>query len=109
MDDKSKKHPSYEQYTVALVCAMSFEMSAVRYMLDEEHSRLPMKDGDSNIYVLGKFSGHNIVVACLPGTQGKGAAAVVATNMQRTFPAIQWRLLVGIGGGVPSDKNDIRL
>ncbi|KAG2002841.1 hypothetical protein GB937_009492 [Aspergillus fischeri] len=29
--------------------------------------------------------------------------------MQRTFPSIKWRLLVGIGGGVPSPKHDIRV
>jgi nucleoside phosphorylase len=68
-----------------------------------------MKNGDLNGYVLGKLSGHNVVIACLPGTQGKGTAAIVTTNLQRTFPSIQWRLLVGIGGGVPGDENDIRL
>jgi ankyrin repeat protein/nucleoside phosphorylase len=100
---------TYSDYTVAVVCAMGFEMSAVRYMLDDEHSRLPTKQGDLNLYVLGELSGHNVVIACLPGTQGKGAAAIVANNMQRTFPSIKWRLLVGIGGGVPSPAHDIRL
>jgi nucleoside phosphorylase len=100
---------TYNDYTVAMVCAMGFEMSAVRYMLDDEHPRLPTKQGDLNLYVLGELSGHNVVIACLPGTQGKGAAAIVANNMQRTFPSIKWRLLVGIGGGVPSPAHDIRL
>jgi nucleoside phosphorylase len=99
----------YEEYTVAVICAIDFEMSAVRYMLDREHPRLPTKQGDSNMYVLGGLSGHNVVLACLPGNQGKGAAATVATNMARTFPSIRWRFFVGIGGGVPSDKHDIRL
>ncbi|EFY86233.1 hypothetical protein J3459_018226 [Metarhizium acridum] len=84
-------------------------MSAVRFMLDREHPRLPPKQGDSNLYVLGELSGHNVVLACLPGIQGKGAAATVATNLARTFPSVQWRFLVGIGGHVPSDKHDIRL
>ncbi|KAK8139369.1 hypothetical protein PG984_002749 [Apiospora sp. TS-2023a] len=101
--------PTYEDYTVAIVCAMDLEMNAVRYMLDEEHQRLPIRDGDRSLYILGKLHGHNTALACLPGNQGKGAAAVVATNMARTFPSIKWRLLVGIGGGVPSDKHDIRL
>jgi nucleoside phosphorylase len=100
---------TYNDYTVAVVCAMGFEMRAVRYMLDDEHPRLPTKQGDSNLYVLGEISGHNVVIAYLPGTQGKGAAAIVANNMQRTFPSIKWRLLVGIGGGVPSPIHDIRL
>lgn len=99
----------HEAYTVAVVCAIGYEMSAVRYMLDKEHPRLPTKDGDSNVYVLGELCGHNVALACLPGNQGKGAAAIVATNMARTFPNIKWRFLVGIGGGVPSRKHDIRL
>ncbi|KAH7231101.1 nucleoside phosphorylase domain-containing protein [Fusarium tricinctum] len=96
-------------YTIAIICALGFEMSAVRYMLDREHPRLPMKEGDPNLYVLGELSGHNVVLATFPGNQGKGAAATVATNINRTFPTIKWRLLVGIGGGVPSDRHDIRL
>ncbi|TLS22163.1 uncharacterized protein PpBr36_09789 [Pyricularia pennisetigena] len=99
-----------QDYTVAVICAIGFEMSAVRYMLDKEHPRLPRKDeGDSNMYTLGELSGHNVVLACLPGIQGKGAAAVVATNMARSFPSIKWRFLVGIGGGVPSSKHEIHL
>ncbi|EHK21163.1 uncharacterized protein TRIVIDRAFT_153134 [Trichoderma virens Gv29-8] len=109
MKPKFSGRKTHNAYTVAVVCAMSFEMSAVRFMLDQEHHRLPAKPGDSNMYTLGDLHGHNVVLACLPGQQGKGAAATVATNMSRTFPSIKWRFLVGIGGGVPSDKNDIRL
>ncbi|KAI0518056.1 nucleoside phosphorylase domain-containing protein [Xylaria bambusicola] len=96
-------------YTVGILCAMDLERNAVRYMLDEEHRRLPSQPGDSNSYTLGELHGHNVVLACLPSQQGKGAAATVATNMSRSFPSIKWRLFVGIGGGVPSDKHDIRL
>jgi nucleoside phosphorylase len=109
MEDKVNGKMSYEDYAVAIVCAMSFEMSAVRYMLDREHPRLQRKEGDANTYVLGELYGHNIVLACLPGNQGKGSAATVATNLARTFPAIALRFLVGIGGGVPSENHDIRL
>ncbi|KAL8377080.1 hypothetical protein RB595_007970 [Gaeumannomyces hyphopodioides] len=94
---------NYDEYTVG------FEMSAVRYMLDHEHPRPPGQQGDPNRYVLGELSGHNVAVACLPGIQGKGAAAIVANNMARTFPYLNLRLLVGIGGGAPSAKHDIRL
>ncbi|KAI8205549.1 Pfs, NB-ARC and Ankyrin domain protein [Colletotrichum sp. SAR 10_86] len=100
---------TYENYTVAIVSAIEFEMSAVRYMLDREHADLPTKEGDSNTYILGELQGHNVVLACLPGIQGKGAAATVATNVARSFPSIKWRFFVGIGGGVPSRKHDIRL
>lgn len=108
MPDGHGNPKRYEEYTVAVICAIDFEMSAVRYMLDREHGRVRPR-GDLNMYVLGELSGHDVVLACLPGNQGKGAAAIVATNVARTFPSIKWRFLVGIGGGVPSDKHDIRL
>ncbi|KAM6513564.1 hypothetical protein FALCPG4_015957 [Fusarium falciforme] len=109
MDLKNQHTRTYDDYSVAVVCAMAFEMSALRYMLDQEHPRLRTKEGDPNMYTLGELHGHNVVLASLPGTQGKGSAATVATNLARTFPCIKWRFLVGIGGGVPTKKHDIRL
>ncbi|KAI0864878.1 nucleoside phosphorylase domain-containing protein [Xylaria cubensis] len=106
--DRARNEMMYEAYTVAIVCAIEFEMSAVRYMLDEEHQRLPNKPGDPNRYILGRLSGHDTVVAWLPWLQGKSAAAMVAANLDRTFPSIKWRFLTGIGGGVPKTQ-DIRL
>ncbi|KAI1288836.1 nucleoside phosphorylase domain-containing protein [Xylaria venustula] len=106
--DQTRDKKNYEAYTVAVVCAIEFEMSAVRYMLDEEHQRLPSQPGDPNRYILGQLSGHDTVLAWLPGVQGKSAAATVAVNLDRTFPSIRWRFLTGIGGGVP-EYNDVRL
>ncbi|KAI0903765.1 nucleoside phosphorylase domain-containing protein [Ustulina deusta] len=100
---------THDDYTVAILCALGLEKNAVRYMLDEEHQRLQTQPGDPNSYTLGELHGHNVVLACLPSQQGKGAAATVATNMSRSFPSVKWRLFVGIGGGVPSAKHDIRL
>ncbi|KAJ9654754.1 hypothetical protein H2198_006272 [Neophaeococcomyces mojaviensis] len=100
----------HSDYAVAIICPLEVEMSAVRYMLDDEHARLPSQEGDPNRYIFGEMGGHNVVIGFLPyGSQGIGAAATVATDMRRTFPAIKLRLLVGIGGGVPSRTNDIRL
>ena len=105
-----RRRLNHSAYTVALVCPLEVEMSAARYMLDEEHERLPKDKHDTNSYVLGKLSGHNVVIASLPeGSQGTVSAATVAIHLARTFPSIELRLLVGIGGGVPSEKNDIRL
>ncbi|KAI1178514.1 nucleoside phosphorylase domain-containing protein [Nemania sp. FL0916] len=100
---------THDDYTVGILCALDFEADAVRYMMDAEHVSLRMQPGDSNMYTLGELRGHNAVLACMPYQQGKGSAATVATDMSRSFPSIKWRLFVGIGGGVPSDDNDIRL
>ncbi|GLB21635.1 hypothetical protein AtubIFM61612_002183 [Aspergillus tubingensis] len=99
-----------EAYTVALICPLEVELSAARYMLDEEHGMLLGNRKDPNIYILGSLSGHNVVLAALPkGSQGTASAAAVAIHLIRTFSAIKLRLLVGIGGGIPSLANDIRL
>ncbi|KAJ5672083.1 hypothetical protein N7507_001210 [Penicillium longicatenatum] len=99
----------YDQYTVAWICALPIEMAAARAMLDEIHECLFGHPDDTNNYTLGSIKRHNIVIACLPISQyGTNNAAIVATNIKRTFPGIRGALMVGIGGGVPS-KRDIRL
>ncbi|KAK6855664.1 hypothetical protein PG995_007815 [Apiospora arundinis] len=61
---------------------------------------LPKPPSDSNAYTLGSIGGHNIAIACLPkGKIGTSSAAVVASQIVSTFPAIRFGLLVGIGGG----------
>lgn len=72
-------------------------------MLDEEHPVLPAADPkDTNAYCFGRIKDHNVVIACLPAEQtGKVSAATVTKDMIRSFPAIRFGLMVGIGGGAP--------
>jgi nucleoside phosphorylase len=51
------------------------------------------------------------VVTCLPAgvSIGTAATAGAVSQMRSTFPDIRFSLTVGIGGGAPSGKNDIRL
>src|SRR5467141_905498 len=101
---------THEDYTVAWICALPLEAAAAKAVLDKTHLQLSQPTGDDNAYTLGEISGHNIVIACLPsGVYGIASAATVAANIQTTFPAIRFGLMVGIGGGVPSTSNDIRL
>ncbi|KAN0087046.1 hypothetical protein V8E54_000734 [Elaphomyces granulatus] len=101
---------THEDYTVAWICALPLETAAAKAMLDKTHLQLPQSATDDNAYMLGEISGHNIVIACLPsGVYGTISAATVAANMRNTFPSIRFGLMVGIGGGVPSTNNDIRL
>ncbi|KAJ0425969.1 hypothetical protein BJY00DRAFT_324414 [Aspergillus carlsbadensis] len=104
---------SINSYTVGIVCALPLELFAVRALFDVTHAD---KDGivtpsdDSNHYALGEIGKHKVVAACLPdGQYGTNSAADVITNMKRTFTSVKFALLVGIGGGVPSSANDIRL
>jgi nucleoside phosphorylase len=100
----------HEDYTIGWISALPEEMAAASGMLDVEHLDLHHQN-DSNQYTLGKMGDHNIVLACLPnGVYGTTSAAVVAKEMQRTFPSIKIGLMVGIGGGVPKlPECDIRL
>ena len=100
---------SRNDYIVGWVCALHIEMAAAKAMLDDIHDSLPKDPNDSNVYILGSIGKHDIAIACLP-TDGYGTnnAAIVASNMSRSFPSIRVRYLVGIGGGVPG-KVDIRL
>lgn len=87
---------------------MSKEQTAATGMLDELHDDLPNPPKDPNAYTLGSIGEHNIVIACLPeGKYGTNAAATAATWMASTFPSVRFGLMVGIGGGNPS--NNIRL
>jgi nucleoside phosphorylase len=103
---------SPEDYTVGWICAIEAEYLAAQLCLDETHPSLICRPSpnDTNTYVLGKISDHNVVIACLPnGSYGTSSATNVATNMLRSFPNVRIGLMVGIGGGAPTLDNDIRL
>lgn len=109
MTTEAKKF-RHEYYSVAWVCALPVEMAMAKAMLDERHPDLPTTLRDSNSYILGRIHVHNVVSACLPsGIYGTNSAATVANQMLSTFGSIRFGLMVGIGGGVPSQAVDIRL
>jgi nucleoside phosphorylase len=84
---------------------------AARAFLDEEHGRPEVVDThDHNDYTLGRIGRHLVVIAGLPqGQYGLCSATSVAKSMLQSFPNIRIGLMVGIGGGAPSAKHDIRL
>jgi nucleoside phosphorylase len=99
-----------DDYTVGWVCALPVELAAAQEMLDEEHDTTPSSLHDTNIYTCGRVGEHNVVIACLPeGQTGTNSAAAVAMQMKMAFPSTRFGLMVGIGGGVPSEEADIRL
>ncbi|KAL9473905.1 hypothetical protein ACSS6W_008285 [Trichoderma asperelloides] len=98
-------------YTVGWVCALYIECVAAQAFLDDKHEQPEyLSPHDNNSYTLGRIGRHNVVIAVLPnGEYGISSAAGVAKDMLRSFPNIRIGLLVGIGGGAPSKKHDIRL
>jgi nucleoside phosphorylase len=98
-------------YTVGWICALREEYIAAQEFLDEEHENPSwVSHNDDNNYALGRMYDHNVVIAVLPdGEYGTASAANVATNMRNTFHNVKIGLMVGIGGGVPSERHDVRL
>ncbi|KAK6512577.1 hypothetical protein TWF481_001461 [Arthrobotrys musiformis] len=100
----------HDDYTIGWISALPLEMAAATMMLDEVHNKLPQQPSDQNSYTLGSVHGHNVAIACLPsGVYGTTSAAIVAAHMLATFHAVRFVLMVGIGGGVPGGKSDVRL
>ncbi|KAJ4988027.1 hypothetical protein SVAN01_06439 [Stagonosporopsis vannaccii] len=99
-----------EEYTVGWVCALDIELVAAQEMLDEEYDAPLSVAHETNIYTCGRIGEHHVVIACLPeGRVGTTSAATVADQIRMTFPSIRFGLMVGIGGGVPSELADVRL
>ncbi|PLB43287.1 hypothetical protein P170DRAFT_419177 [Aspergillus steynii IBT 23096] len=98
-------------YSVGWICALQCELDAARRALDEIHDpSIELAESDKNTYSYGEIHGHNVVITCLPsGGYGTTPAAVAAQHMNASFPSLRYRFMVGIGGGIPSETNDIRL
>jgi nucleoside phosphorylase len=98
-------------YTIGWICAITTEYVAAKAFLDEKHERPEYVSlHDNNDYTLGKVGKHNVVIAVLPdGEYGISSAASVARDMLHSFPNVRIGMMVGIAGGAPSRKHDIRL
>jgi nucleoside phosphorylase len=98
-------------YTIGWICAIVTEYIAAQEFLDEEHEGPErVAPNDDNNYALGRVGKHNVVIAVLPqGEYGISSATRVAKDVLNSFPNVRIGLMVGIGGGAPSAKHDIRL
>ncbi|KAK2771490.1 pfs domain-containing protein [Colletotrichum kahawae] len=99
------------QYTIGWVCAITTEHVAARAFLDERHEQpRTVAQNDHKAYTSGKIGILNVVIAARPKSEyGTIPAIGVAPDMLESFPNIRLCLMVGIGGGAPSTKHDIRL
>lgn len=106
-----RRRVARDEYTIGWICAIGTESVAAQAFLDEKHQGPEfVPRNDNNDYTLGRIGRHNIVIVILPdGEYGISSAAVVVRDMLHSFPNIRFGLMVGIGGGAPSLKHDIRL
>jgi nucleoside phosphorylase len=95
-----------DDYAIACICPLALEMAPLQALLEEIHPAAVWSE--KNSYTLGRIGKHNVVLATMPETGNNSAASVIA-HLTRDFKAIKFGLLVGIGGGLPSNEDDIRL
>jgi nucleoside phosphorylase len=101
-----------DEFTVGWVCALPVEVAAAKATFDRIITEpLPPKPAeDTNTYVLGILDGHYVVLAHPPsGTYGSTTVSNVVALLHASFGKLRFTLLVGIGGGIPGTKEDIRL
>ncbi|EAW11926.1 uncharacterized protein ACLA_006840 [Aspergillus clavatus NRRL 1] len=104
--------PLHTEFMVGWICVLKEEYRAAVSVLDERYDAagLIRGQGDRNHYVLGRVGGHHIMINLPPAEMyGQTHASRIAIDMKSTFPRIRCVLLVGIAGGAPSPKHDIRL
>lgn len=99
-----------EDFTVGWICAIPTEYVAAQALLDETYDEQLELGNNKNEYAFGRIGEHKVVISVLPlGEYGTASASRVAEGMIYSFPNLRIALMVGIGGGAPSRKNDIRL
>ncbi|KAL1640064.1 hypothetical protein SLS58_007331 [Diplodia intermedia] len=100
-------------YTVGWIAVLRIERTAATALLDEEHEKptnFVQNAKDDNSYSWGRMGKHNVVIASFEaGDSGTNPAAILAERMLSSLPHIRVGLLVGIGGGIPSARRDLRL
>lgn len=94
--------------SVAVICPLSVEMRAVFAVFND----LPQlgTGSEGKPYYFGSIGKHSTVAVCLPNQNvGVVQASRCGDWLQREFPSLQHRFLVGIAGGIPDKSIDIRL
>ena len=113
---RTKPLLDFEDYRVVWIAPLEIEAQAALHMLDNIHDGyFPSSSGDDSTYLAGDINKLNIVIVTLPpgSSYGVGAAAALASQVQKDFPKIWFGLLVGVAAGLPNlERNpphDIRL
>lgn len=86
------------RFTIGWIAPLPLELTAARFALDEDFGPLTV---DGHTYHGGKIGQHYIVMA-VQYAMSTNAASALAERMRIAFKSLQYFLVVGIGGGVPS-------
>lgn len=106
-----------DEYTVLWLCRRfwGFEQTFIEQMLDEKHERPrsdvpPFSASYTADGICGRVGKHNVVIAYLPEVPtDTNSATTFFKELKSVFSSLRFGILVGTGGGVPSEEADIRL
>ncbi|CAI7589640.1 unnamed protein product [Penicillium glandicola] len=99
-----------EECTIVWLCPLKVELRAAIAMLDRVSEDIPIRArGQHVVYTIGEVGLHKIAVVGYYQEQGLAASGSIAAEVIRDLPSLQFGLLVGIAGGIPSSSNDIQL
>lgn len=89
-----------ENYTAAWIAALP--------LLDERHEQpqdFSKNASDPNSYTWGWVDKYSVVIASLPaGDYGLTTTAVTVQGLRSSLPHIRFGMLVGIGAGIPGER-----
>ena len=101
-----------QAFSLGIVASSALEAAAVRCLFDEAYALRASEEAapDENNYCFGRIGLHRVVLTWLPsGAAGSTSCAICVRDMRSSFPLIQDFALVGLAGGIPTAKRDIRL
>lgn len=98
------------QPCLAICTALPKELAACRLILDYPTPVNPPSADDGNQYWCGTLPSrangpsHQVLLTSL-GKMGNNVSSVAVTNLIRSFPFVEYILMVGIAGGVPDPRS----
>ncbi|KAG2005304.1 hypothetical protein GB937_008847 [Aspergillus fischeri] len=99
-----------EDCTVVWLCPLEVELRAAIAMLDRVCEDIPLRArGQDVIYTVGEIGPHKVAVVGYYQEQGLAVSGSMVAEVKRDLPNLQFGLLVGVAGGIPSSTRDIQL
>jgi len=91
---------------IAICTALPEELAACRLVIDDLAPLNPENPDDGNLYWCGTLpsradaKSHRVLLTSLV-KMGNNVAATAVTHLIRSFPSVEYVLMVGIAGGIP--------
>ncbi|KAL7904198.1 purine and uridine phosphorylase [Trichoderma velutinum] len=95
------------------ICDTRLDYVAAKAFLDETLIKDVTLESDTsfsgNMYTFGKIGDKQVLIVLCSDTNGRASREITVADIGHNFPGVKLCLMVGIGGGAPSQQHDIRL